>query len=542
VLTEDSPRLAGNMKIPRAASHAIRGLPGRIADIDSFARLSIIIIVIGVLAASAIAWLIDDRVTDLMLAEVRARAVDQVDLTIAGQVSVADFEQPFTRGKLDAIAARLDPVVSHLRPDGIIRFNLIAPDGTIVYSDRAGLRGAKMSEADPVLRAALAGSATQAVSSLSGAQDAHLTSHDHTAAEVVVPIVIDGRIVGVYQIYEDLSQVRPARSLIWSSVLGTLVPLFLVFLVVGREATNGLREKRAKREQLAQQTTEVDAMRTFGRLKSDLLSAVSHELRTPLSIVHGYSELLAMRSGEFDADQVKEIASEINRGSSMMARIVDDLLDFSRIEQGRLRLDVRETDLVAVVRETLELFHDQRGAERLALDAPRALVGTLDPVRVRQVVANLVSNALRYAPTGPIDVRVREQPGGLAMIEVRDSGPGISPEAMPHIWEMFYRAPEAMDSPISGTGIGLALVKNLVEAHGGQAEAQSEPNKGATFRVYLPLEQAAAPGASLVEQSESACCDSADRASSSGRRVGAAGCPDEEVAGTEAGTSVALAS
>ena len=285
----------------------------------------------------------------------------------------------------------------------------------------------------------------------------------------------------------DPTALDQIQTVIWDSVLGAIAVSLGVVVVVARVTSTLLRCQQIDRELLAERTAQAAALDRLGRLKSDLLNSVSHELRDPLSIVHGYAELLLARGHTFDADQIRQVALEMNRGSALMARIVDDLLDLSRIEQGRLRLQCRNTDLAVITRETIEIFSEQRGAERIVLDAPGPVVALADPVRVRQIVANLLSNALRYAPTGAIFVRVALECVGRAVIEVRDEGPGISPEAIPHLWEMYYRAPEVTDSPV-GTGIGLALVKNLAEAHGGTVEAASERSRGATFRVHLPVQ------------------------------------------------------
>ena len=455
------------------------------------------VVLVGFFIAGGIAWFVDTRVTDLVLGQLADRAIDQVQLGVEGRVTAADFEPPFSAAKLDDLAERLDPLLASVQRNGVIRLNVFSRDGTIIYSDVPSLRGVKERADEELFDRTLTGATGEEVSDLSGSENADLKRHFGGALEVYVPVMIDGRVVGVYEIYEDLSSIRPIRNLVWSSILGSLVPLFVALLILGREVTARLRRQQRERERLLQQTAETEALRQLDRMKSELLSAVSHELRTPLSIVHGYAELLSLRAQAFDAEQVRQIAGEINRGSSLMARIVDDLLDFNRIERGRLRLDLEEVDLVGVVRDALEIFAHHPGAERITLDAPDPVRTKADPARISQVVGNLVSNALRYAPIGPVDVRVGRQHDGFAVIEVRDRGPGISADALPHVWEMFYRAPEVADSSIHGTGIGLALVKSLVEAHGGVVAVESAPNQGAAFHVYLPVSDGAADG-SLV--------------------------------------------
>lgn len=466
----------------------IRSFAGCLSNAENFARLTIVVVIVGVIISCLTAWLVDSRVTETLVAEVTQRAVDQVQLGIDPHVTASDFQTPPNQSSLDQLGERLDPVYARLRDNGVIRLNLIAPDGTIVYSDRPGIRGRQIGQDRALLGQVLAGSAVKQISNLSDTEDADLKPRFDGALEVYVPVVVDGKVVGAYEVYQDLAPVRQTSRLIWVAVVGIVIPMFLALFIIGRGATTRIRRQMEERERLLQRASEADALRASSRAKSDLLGAVSHELRTPLSIVHGYSELLAARTDEYSPRQVREFAAEINRGSTLMAYIVDDLVDFSRIEHGRLRLETREMDLVAVVRSTVDVFRHQEGANRIVLHCPPTLALTADPVRVRQIIANLMMNALRYAPSGPIEITVALCPDAeAAMVEVRDHGPGISPEALPHIWDLFYRAPEALKSPISGTGIGLALVKSLVEAHGGWVEVESEPHAGATFRVWFPL-------------------------------------------------------
>ncbi len=262
-----------------------------------------------------------------------------------------------------------------------------------------------------------------------------------------------------------------------------------------RELNQQLRVEIAQRAlaeqdkaRLAREAAEASALRKLDQLKTDLLNTVSHELRTPLTLIHGFAELLALDARAFDVQELRRMGQEIHRGSSIMQRIVDDLLDYGRIEGGRLRLQLAETDLVDLVRTSVEAFSMEPGGDRLALDLPEApLQALVDPARVGQVLANFVTNALRYASDGPVVVRLAEEPPHHAVLEVLDEGPGLPPDVLSRVWEMFYRGPEMMESPIRGAGIGLAVVKNLVEAHGGVAEVESEPGQGAIFRARLPL-------------------------------------------------------
>ncbi len=262
-----------------------------------------------------------------------------------------------------------------------------------------------------------------------------------------------------------------------------------------RELNEQLRAEMARRAlveeektRLAHEAAEAAALRKLDHLKTELLNTVSHELRTPLTLIHGFAELLALDSRDFELEDLRRMGREIHRGSTTMLRIVEDLLDFGRIEGGRLRLQLAEADLAELVRSAVNGFRVEPGGDRLLVDVPsQPLMAVVDGARVCQIVGNFVSNALRYARSGVVHVSLARTTSGQAMIEVRDEGPGLSSEALSRVWDMFYRGPEMMESPIRGAGIGLAVVKNLVEAHGGRVEVESEPGRGAAFRAYLPL-------------------------------------------------------
>jgi len=477
-------------------------IPTGLADdlLPPFARTSrwliLGVILLGLIIALATAWFVDRQVTVLMLDDVTLRAIDQVELGIQGLVTADDLAPPHGEAQLAGLAARLAPLLPVLHRNGVIRLNIFARDGTIVYSDAPGLIGRRPEPDTDLLQQGMAGRIGREISALDGPENADLRGRFSGALEVYVPIRANGQVIGVYELYQDLAPVEQVRPAVWSTVFGVLIPLFLALGILARGASSRVAREQAEREILLRQAAEADTLRRLDRLKSELLSAVSHELRTPLTIVHGYAELLAARTERYDTEEIREIAQEIRRGAALMTRVVDDLGDYCRVERGRLRLDPQEIDVRDVVSETIEIFRRQRGGDRLdPAFPPEPVIARADPVRITQVVSNLIANALRYAPTGPIHVRVARE-DDCALIEVRDHGPGISPEALPHIWEMYYRAPEVVSS-IAGTGIGLALVKSLVDAHGGTVEAESTPGQGAVFRVHLPVQGPDRPGTSV---------------------------------------------
>jgi two-component system, OmpR family, phosphate regulon sensor histidine kinase PhoR len=230
--------------------------------------------------------------------------------------------------------------------------------------------------------------------------------------------------------------------------------------------------------------------RRVSELKSEFISNVSHELKTPLSIISMFGELLAMGRTR-SPDQATEYAEIIRRESVRLSRLIDSVLDFSKIERG---VDVYEfaddQDLREVVERALELSRhrlDRAGMElEMELDDDLPLA-RLDPNAITVAVLNLVDNAIKYAPDGKL-LRVRLGRGrdGLELV-VSDLGPGVAEDERAAIFERFYRSRTVRLKPIRGSGIGLALVRHIAEAHGGQVSvAAGEGGRGAAFRLWIP--------------------------------------------------------
>jgi PAS domain S-box-containing protein len=224
------------------------------------------------------------------------------------------------------------------------------------------------------------------------------------------------------------------------------------------------------------------------RMKDDFLATISHELRTPLNAVLGWARMLS--SGQVPPQRVAHAISVIERNAQAQARLVEELLDLSRIESGQLRLHVEPIDAGAVLQSALEAVRpaaDARGVELVTAIEPTARWVSADADRLRQVAWNLLSNAVKFTPQGG-RVLVSVKPAGSALrLEVTDTGRGIAPEFLSRVFDRFSQAdlPEARG--VRGLGIGLAIVRELVEAHGGTVEASSPgEGLGATFTITLP--------------------------------------------------------
>jgi two-component system, OmpR family, sensor histidine kinase BaeS len=218
-----------------------------------------------------------------------------------------------------------------------------------------------------------------------------------------------------------------------------------------------------------------------------LFAAIAHELRTPLSVIQGTLEGILDRV----LDPTPERIAALHSQSVLLGRLITDLRDLSLAQAGHLQLNRKTIDISGVVRETLEALSPlaEERVVGLRIELPDAALTPLrvDPDRMRQVVQNLVENALRNTPPGG-EVRVTLRDGNSEGVHllVADTGRGIRPEDLPHIFEHFYRTDEARARSSGGTGMGLAIVKSLVEAHGGHVSVTSIPGAGSTFTVTLP--------------------------------------------------------
>ncbi len=275
-------------------------------------------------------------------------------------------------------------------------------------------------------------------------------------------------------------------------------PWLLVPAALGAATAYGSLRRRAE---LARREAEATSLRELSRLKDEFLGTVSHELRTPLTIVCGFTELLLSRGEALDPDS-RRMVDRVAESAGQLSRMVDDLLDFARLERGGLALQPCDVDLVPVLMSVTADLGRRPGAERLRVDLPPCLPARADPGRVAQVAANLVTNALKYAPAGPITLRACPAPGrpSTVRVEVEDCGPGIPEAEQGRVWEKFYRGGDAATGPnaTAGAGIGLAVVKALVEAQGGRVGLESAPGAGSRFWFDLPappLNEAVRPAA-----------------------------------------------
>jgi PAS domain S-box-containing protein len=251
------------------------------------------------------------------------------------------------------------------------------------------------------------------------------------------------------------------------------------------------RRADEEREQLLQlERAARGAAETSERLKDEFLATVSHELRTPLTAILGWSSILNQYGARNEQDLRNGLGS-IERNAKAQARIVGDILDVSRVITGKLHIDVRPIALAPLIQSAVDTMRAAAAAKAISLSTtldPDAGLITGDPARMQQIVWNLVSNAIKFTPeNGRVDVRL-ERVGSYVEVSVRDNGIGISKQFLPYAFERFRQADSSKTRTYGGLGLGLAIVRHLVELHGGTVTAESEgEGQGTLFTVRLPL-------------------------------------------------------
>jgi signal transduction histidine kinase/CheY-like chemotaxis protein len=268
-------------------------------------------------------------------------------------------------------------------------------------------------------------------------------------------------------------------------------------------------DARAREVRLSSELREArDAALAAVQAKTTFFAAVSHEIRTPLSAVVGYANFLA--EVELD-EEPREWVGGIQAASTLLLELVNDVLDFSKLEAGKLALERRPVDLAALTKATLALVTPRARAQglvvelELAAEVPPRVYA--DPVRIQQILLNLVSNAVKFTAKGSVRVRwacVPEADGVRLRAEVTDTGIGLTPEQAARLFTPFTQADASIARRYGGTGLGLSIVKRLVEAMGGQLGVDSRPGEGSTFWFTLPLEAVSAAVLTVAAPSASA--------------------------------------
>jgi signal transduction histidine kinase/CheY-like chemotaxis protein len=253
-----------------------------------------------------------------------------------------------------------------------------------------------------------------------------------------------------------------------------------------RELEAALKEARAEIARLREERRDAD------RIKTDFLAMISHELRTPLTAILGYTDLLLRDTQADQSSRQYHHQQAVRQAANRLLALVNDLLDVSRLESGVVELEPEPVAISDVIQEALAQVREQAAAAHITLrttspaDLPLVLA---DQPHLIQVLVNLLSNAIKFSPgAGTVDVGARREHGSV-VVSVRDTGVGIEPQHLPRIWDRFYQADSSVRRRFGGAGIGLAIVRRLVELHGGEAWAESSGlGQGSVFSFSVPVE------------------------------------------------------
>ncbi|MDQ1744510.1 MAG: two-component system, OmpR family, phosphate regulon sensor histidine kinase PhoR, partial [Pseudonocardiales bacterium] len=250
---------------------------------------------------------------------------------------------------------------------------------------------------------------------------------------------------------------------------------------------------------IERQAEAVQLLRELDQAKADFIATVSHELRTPLTSISGYLEMLQDGDAGELPDTAVAMLSIIDRNATRLRNLIEDLLTQSRIDAGRLRLELSTVQLRPLLQSVITAMAPLASASdvKLQLGAPEdPLSVQADPQQLEQVFTNLISNALKFTPAGgSVQVSLLPADDGV-LIEVRDTGMGIPPDEYPNLFTRFFRASNAAEAALPGTGLGLAIVQEIVHRHGGAVDIESELGVGTTLTVWLPAAQEAGVSAS----------------------------------------------
>ena len=230
---------------------------------------------------------------------------------------------------------------------------------------------------------------------------------------------------------------------------------------------------------------DITRFRQAEELKSTFISIISHELKTPIALIKGYVGTLRREDASWDSEIVKDSLKIIEEESDHLAGLIEDMLDASRLQAGGFTLRRSDVSLVDVAHHVAERFQTQTSRHQIVVDMPDNLPVIFgDETRLRQVLSNLVSNAIKYATGGEIRISAQERPDQI-IVSVSDQGPGIAIADIPHVFDRFYRSPD-MSRHTKGTGLGLYLARSIIEAHGGSIWVEPNIKEGAKISFSLP--------------------------------------------------------
>jgi PAS domain S-box-containing protein len=289
---------------------------------------------------------------------------------------------------------------------------------------------------------------------------------------------------------EEGWRVRKDGSLFWANVLITAVRNAKGELIGFAKVTRDLTERRAAQERALADTRRITEVEAASRTKSEFLTAMSHELRTPINATMGYADLLGMEIGGPVTAQQREYVTRIHDSQEHLLAIINDLLNYGRIEAGQVHYEFGDAELNRLVEKVVPMVKPQATLKGLALvqhPCPPGLVVRVDHTKAEQIILNLLSNAVKFTPTGGRVMVGCSIENGVGRITVQDTGPGIPPDKHEAIFAPFVQLGRSLTSGHEGTGLGLAISRDLARAMRGDIEVESVVGQGTKFTFTLPL-------------------------------------------------------
>ena len=297
-----------------------------------------------------------------------------------------------------------------------------------------------------------------------------------------IPLISDRKLIGKFMFYYNEPHVCSSEELVLALNIGRQ----LAFAIAKKRTDDALFAREHQLRQLAEESN---------RLKDEFIAIMSHELRNPLNVIVGYSELLVRSSDIADSPYLFKMAEAIKRNAEAQAKLVQDVLDLSRLRSGKLNLNRELVSVLACVNNAVDTVRYEAAEKKITIAvnaSDESVAVDADPIRLQQIVWNLLNNSIKFTPAGgTITVSISINNGNVSLT-VKDDGQGIDPAFLPHVFEIFRQADTGTTRAQSGMGVGLAVLKQLVELHNGSVSVTSDgPGRGSKFVVALPASKRA---------------------------------------------------